>query len=103
MRDNPICVDGSRSSLPELCDRTVEPALADYRAAISKATGLIGLIENIPLRQRGPRSAVPVLDISVAAIVELWFANEDLRARGMTNTDQTPSIHTYPVTEHRFM
>lgn len=47
------------------------PALAEYRAATSKAAGLIGLVENIPLRQRGPRSEVPVLvlDVSVAAIV----------------------------------
>jgi uncharacterized protein (TIGR02118 family) len=81
----------------------VAPALAAYRAAISKAAGLLGLVENIPLRQRGPRSKVAVLDFRVAAIVESWFADADARAHGRADQEQAGFIHTYPVTEYRFI
>lgn len=50
--------------------------------------GAIGHLENITLRQRGPKSAMPVLDFPVGHISELWFethaaqaqAAEELRA-----------------------
>jgi len=45
----------------------------EYDAAIRRADGVVGWIRNTTLRQRGPNSAMPVLDFPVAEIDELWF------------------------------
>lgn len=82
---------------------TVAPILAEYRNAVRNVAGLIGLVEYHPLRQRGPRSKVAVLDVPVAAIVALWFADEQARSHGTMNPDRMPSVHAYRVREHRFI
>jgi len=82
---------------------TTETVLTEFRNVARKTAGLIGLVENLSLRQRGPRSKVPALDVPVAAIVELWFSDEHARNRGTPNPAGTPAIHAYPVTEHRFI
>lgn len=49
--------------------------------------GVVGHIRNITLRQRGPRSAMPVLDIPVGAITELWFDGETALLRAAQTFD----------------
>lgn len=84
---------------PEL----VAPILDDYRNVVRNISGLIGLVENLPLRQRGPRSKMPVLDVPIAAVVELWFTDGEALDHGMMNLDRMPSAHAYRVMEHRFL
>jgi uncharacterized protein (TIGR02118 family) len=79
---------------------SIEPVLARYRAAARGTTNLLGLVENIALRQRGPKSKVPVLDVSVAAIVELWFPDTATRQRAMEPLDRITDAASYAVTEH---
>jgi uncharacterized protein (TIGR02118 family) len=81
----------------------IAPTLAEYRNAVRNVAGLIGLVENLPLRQRGPRSKVPVLDFHVAAVLELWFTDDEACNHGTTNLNRMPSVHAYRVTEHRFI
>jgi uncharacterized protein (TIGR02118 family) len=81
----------------------VEPVLTEYRAMVRESGGLIGLVENLPLRQRGPRSLVPVLDVPIAAIVELWFADKQTPTYRIAPEDETHAVHPYLVTEHRFI
>lgn len=81
----------------------IEPVLTEYRAMVRECGGLIGLVENLPLRQRGPRSSVSVLDVPVAAIVELWFADKRMPAHRVAPAYQTNAVHAYLVTEHRLI
>lgn len=55
----------------------VQTRLSAFRAAVMRNASVTGCVENVALRQRGPRSAVPVLDVTVRAIVEVWFAHEE--------------------------
>jgi uncharacterized protein (TIGR02118 family) len=81
----------------------VEPVLSEYRATVRECGGLIGLVENLPLRQRGPRSSVPVMDVPVAAIVELWYADKQLPTYRAAPAGQAHAVHPYLVTEHRLL
>lgn len=81
----------------------IEPALTQYRAAARAAATLLGLVENIALRQRGPKSQVPVLDVTVAAIVELWFTDAAARRHAMTQLNRVSDAPSYAVTEHRLL
>lgn len=82
----------------------VAAALARYHAAVRATASVVGLVENAALRQRGPRSAVPVLNVTVGAIVETWFATDT------ACHDATPALadaagaraFLYAVTDHRF-
>ncbi|HTC10814.1 MAG TPA: EthD family reductase [Acetobacteraceae bacterium] len=82
---------------------SIAPVLTRYRAAARGITDLLGLVENIALRQRGPQSKVPVLDVTVAAIVELWFADEAARRRAMVALDRIADAPSYAVTEYRLL
>jgi uncharacterized protein (TIGR02118 family) len=46
---------------------------ATYDAAVRSLGGVVGYLRSTTLRQRGPRSAMPVLDFPVGVIIELWF------------------------------
>jgi hypothetical protein len=81
----------------------IEPVLARYRAAARGTPDLLGLVENIALRQRGPKSQVPVLDVTVGAIVELWFADAATRQRVMGDLDRISDAPSYAVTEHHLL
>jgi uncharacterized protein (TIGR02118 family) len=82
---------------------SIEPVLTRYRDAARDAAGLLGLVENIALRQRGPKSEVPVLDVTVAAIVELWFTDAAARRNAMTVLDRISDTLSYTIAEHRLM
>lgn len=55
--------------------------------------GVVGHIRNTTLRQRGPKSAMPVLDIPVGAITELWFDTDTARLRAAQAFD-TAAVFT---------
>jgi uncharacterized protein (TIGR02118 family) len=84
---------------------TVASALARYHDVVRTIANVTGLIENTALRQRGPRSAVPVLDVTVGAIVETWFATDTAcRDAALPLTHAAgPQAFTYAVTDHRFV
>ena len=81
----------------------IEPVLARYRTAARNAPSLLGLVENVALRQRGPKSKVPVLDVTVGAIVELWFTDAAAREHAMKDLDRVVDAPSYAVTEHRLL
>ncbi|HEY8289535.1 MAG TPA: EthD family reductase [Acetobacteraceae bacterium] len=82
-----------------------EAALSRFRDAVTRTAGVTGHIENIALRQRGARSEVPVLDVPVAAIVEVWFADQAAMRRAAADLDKEAGVQaaTCAVTEHRFI
>lgn len=78
----------------------VAAALARHRDQIAARPGVTGFVENLALRQRGPRSEVPVLDVTVGAIVETWFDTEASRKLAQAAGDHAFS---YAVIDHRFV
>jgi uncharacterized protein (TIGR02118 family) len=48
-------------------------ALPRCDAVLRQAAEVTGWVRNTTLRQRGPNSAMPVIDFSVATIDEVWF------------------------------
>ena len=82
-----------------------DAALSRFRDAVTGTTGVTGHIENTALRQRGPRSEVPVLDVPVAAIVEVWFADQAAMRQAAAHLDKEAGEHaaTFAVAEHRFI
>lgn len=77
----------------------VAPSLARYLALVTATEGVTGYVENIALRQRGPRSEVPVLNVTVGAIAEIWFASETARQSAALDM---PDSFAYDVIDHRF-
>ena len=75
--------------------------LVKFVAAVKQAAGVIGCIENLPLRQRGPRSEVPVLDVVVDAIIEAWFADQERMQRASAMLAEAAGHHavSYAVRE----
>ena len=49
--------------------------------------GLVGRIENTTKLQRGPKSAMPVVDFPVGHITELWFESRDALAAAARSVD----------------
>jgi len=79
--------------------------LAEFAAAVRQTDGVTGHVENVALRQRGPRSAVPVLDVAVDAIVETWFATQDrmhAALAGLAGAAGEQAV-TYAIREYRFI
>lgn len=66
-----------QAGLPKLITLFPPAAVAarppGYDDAIRQADGVVGWIRNATIRQRGPNSAMPVLEFPVAEIDELWF------------------------------
>ena len=81
------------------------PAQRRFAATVRQVAGVSGHVENLALRQRGPRSAVPVLDVTVNTIVEVWFENAAAMRRAAADLDAAAgtSAKTYAVKEHRFI
>jgi len=79
--------------------------LPRFAEAVRRAAGVTGHVENLALRQRGPRSSVPVLDAAVEAIVEVWFASAVLMQHAAASLDAAAGKQaaTYVVIEHRFI
>ncbi len=85
-------------------DATTQAALANFAAAVAGSDGITGFVEHRALRQRGPRSAVPVLAVTVDAIVETWFAAPDLLERAFAGLQAAAGDQAVPyaVREYRF-
>jgi uncharacterized protein (TIGR02118 family) len=79
--------------------------LSRFADAAGRAAGIAGYVENLALRQRGPRSVVPVLDVAIDAIVELWFESEAMMERAAADLDAAAGgqAASYAVAEHRFI
>ena len=78
----------------------VGAALARLRARVAGTEGVVGFVENIALRQRGPRSEVKVLNVTVGAVVELWFGDGMIRGRAALDV---AGGFGYDVIDHRLI
>lgn len=72
-------------------------------AVFRHADGVIGWVRNTTIRQRGPNSAMPVIDFPVAAIEEVWFRDRPALDRAVAALDPAggDAVAGYVVEELR--
>jgi uncharacterized protein (TIGR02118 family) len=87
------------SGIPKLMllipPQDMEPhARSAFDATVRSLDGVVGHLWNTTLRQRGPRSAMPVLDFPVGAVVELWFESNVVLDRAVGTLRQVSTVTT---------
>lgn len=82
-----------------------EARRATFAAAVGRTPSVTGYVENRAMRQRGPKSAVPVMEVVVDAIAEVWFADQDAmrRASAALAAAAGDQAVAYAVREFRFV